>query len=229
MSVLARKRLPIPSGVTANVEGQTVKVKGPKGAAAARAARRQRRDYGQGRDPGRIRARDQPRARHGRHRAHAGRKPGRPASPRASRTSSRSPASAIAPRCRARTCSSRSVTATTWSIPIPEGITIVTLKPTEITITGIDKQRVGQVAAEIRDYRPPEPYKGKGGKYAGEYIFPQGRQEEVTGQSRVTVKLRESQRPRAQRQATCDASPARRADGSRGPPCSARRSISTRR
>jgi large subunit ribosomal protein L6 len=55
--------------------------------------------------------------------------------------------------------------------PIPEGITIVTGKPTEITITGIDKQKVGQVAAEIRGFRPPEPYKGKGVKYAGEYIF----------------------------------------------------------
>jgi large subunit ribosomal protein L6 len=55
--------------------------------------------------------------------------------------------------------------------PIPEGIAIVTPKPTEITITGIDKQKVGQVAAEIRGFRPPEPYKGKGVKYAGEYIF----------------------------------------------------------
>ena len=55
--------------------------------------------------------------------------------------------------------------------PIPEGITIATPKPTEIKITGMDKQKVGQVAAEIRGYRPPEPYKGKGVKYAGEYIF----------------------------------------------------------
>ncbi|MGQ0485268.1 MAG: 50S ribosomal protein L6 [Hyphomicrobiales bacterium] len=55
--------------------------------------------------------------------------------------------------------------------PIPAGIEIKTPKPTEIVITGIDKQRVGQVAAEIRDYRGPEPYKGKGVKYSGEYIF----------------------------------------------------------
>ena len=54
---------------------------------------------------------------------------------------------------------------------IPEGITIAVPKPTEITVTGIDPQRVGQVAAEIRAYRPPEPYKGKGVKYAGEFIF----------------------------------------------------------
>ena len=55
--------------------------------------------------------------------------------------------------------------------PIPEGIEIKTPKPTEIVITGIDKQKVGQVAAKIRSYRPPEPYKGKGVKYKDEYIF----------------------------------------------------------
>ena len=55
--------------------------------------------------------------------------------------------------------------------PVPEGIAIATPKPTEIVVTGIDKQKVGQVAAEIRAFRPPEPYKGKGVKYAGEYIF----------------------------------------------------------
>ena len=57
------------------------------------------------------------------------------------------------------------------SYPIPDGITIVTPRPIEIVISGIDRQRVGQVAAEIRGFRPPEPYKGKGVRYAGEYIF----------------------------------------------------------
>ena len=52
----------------------------------------------------------------------------------------------------------------------PKGITITVPKPTEITVSGIDKQQVGQVAAEIRKYREPEPYKGKGVKYAGERI-----------------------------------------------------------
>jgi large subunit ribosomal protein L6 len=52
----------------------------------------------------------------------------------------------------------------------PEGITLSCPKPTEITVIGIDKQVVGQVAAEIREYRGPEPYKGKGVKYAGERI-----------------------------------------------------------
>jgi large subunit ribosomal protein L6 len=54
---------------------------------------------------------------------------------------------------------------------IPEGIAIATPKPTEIVITGIDRQKVGQVAAEIRSFRPPEPYKGKGVKYSDEFIF----------------------------------------------------------
>jgi len=55
--------------------------------------------------------------------------------------------------------------------PIPAGVTIATPKPTEITIAGIDKRQVGQVAAEIRAFRGPEPYKGKGVKYADEFIF----------------------------------------------------------
>jgi large subunit ribosomal protein L6 len=57
------------------------------------------------------------------------------------------------------------------SFPVPDGIAIVTPKPTEVTISGIDKRKVGQIAAEIRAFRPPEPYKGKGVKYAGEFIF----------------------------------------------------------
>ncbi|MCG8325557.1 MAG: 50S ribosomal protein L6, partial [Thiotrichales bacterium] len=54
--------------------------------------------------------------------------------------------------------------------PIPEGITIETPSQTEIVIKGMDKQMIGQVAAEIRAYRPPEPYKGKGVKYSDERI-----------------------------------------------------------
>ena len=54
--------------------------------------------------------------------------------------------------------------------PVPEGISIDTPSPTEIVVKGMDRQRVGQVAAEIRDFRPPEPYKGKGVRYAGEKI-----------------------------------------------------------
>ncbi len=54
---------------------------------------------------------------------------------------------------------------------IPAGVEIKCAKPTEVEITGMDQQQVGQVAAEIRDWRRPEPYKGKGVKYKGEYIF----------------------------------------------------------
>ncbi|MBT4006140.1 MAG: 50S ribosomal protein L6 [Rhodospirillales bacterium] len=55
--------------------------------------------------------------------------------------------------------------------PIPEGIQIKCERPTAITISGADRQKVGQIAAEIRGFRPPEPYKGKGVRYEGEYIF----------------------------------------------------------
>ena len=54
---------------------------------------------------------------------------------------------------------------------VPEGIEVQVPQPTEIIVSGIDKQKVGQVAAEIRAWRPPEPYKGKGIRYADEYIF----------------------------------------------------------
>ncbi len=57
------------------------------------------------------------------------------------------------------------------NFPIPDGIAIVAPRPTELLISGIDKREVGQVASEIRSFRPPEPYKGKGVKYAGEFIF----------------------------------------------------------
>jgi large subunit ribosomal protein L6 len=55
--------------------------------------------------------------------------------------------------------------------PIPAGITVAVTKPTEVVVSGFDKQQVGQVAAELRGFKPPEPYKGKGVKYTGEYVF----------------------------------------------------------
>lgn len=55
--------------------------------------------------------------------------------------------------------------------PVPAGITIAVDKQTAIKISGIDKEQVGQVAADIRGYKPPEPYKGKGIRYVGEYIL----------------------------------------------------------
>ena len=57
------------------------------------------------------------------------------------------------------------------NFPVPEGISVECPSQTEIVISGMDKQTVGQVASEIRAYRPPEPYKGKGVRYAGEYVF----------------------------------------------------------
>ena len=57
------------------------------------------------------------------------------------------------------------------AFPIPDGITIEAPTQTEVVVKGVDKQRVGQVAAEIRSIRPPEPYKGKGVKYADEKII----------------------------------------------------------
>ena len=54
---------------------------------------------------------------------------------------------------------------------VPEGVTVTSAKPTEITVEGIDQQLVGQVAANSREWRLPEPYKGKGIRYKGEYIF----------------------------------------------------------
>jgi large subunit ribosomal protein L6 len=56
------------------------------------------------------------------------------------------------------------------AVDMPEGVSVEAPSQTEIVIKGIDKQRVGQIAAEIRDLRPPEPYKGKGVRYAGEQI-----------------------------------------------------------
>jgi large subunit ribosomal protein L6 len=55
--------------------------------------------------------------------------------------------------------------------PVPDGITITLPKVTEVVVAGIDRQKVGQVAAEIRAFRKPEPYKGKGVKYSDEYVF----------------------------------------------------------
>jgi large subunit ribosomal protein L6 len=57
------------------------------------------------------------------------------------------------------------------NVPVPDGIEIKTPDATTVEISGIDRQQVGQVAAEIRRWRKPEPYKGKGIKYRGEYIF----------------------------------------------------------
>ena len=94
------------------------------------------------------------------------------ASPTASASSSRSSASATAPRPRA---SDGIRLALGFSHPVivkaPEGITFEVPVPTQIVVSGIDKEVVGQVAADIRSIRKPEPYKGKGVRYAGERVL----------------------------------------------------------
>ena len=83
--------------------------------------------------------------------------------------------------------------------PIPEDVKIACERPTVITVSGADRQRVGQIAAEIRAFRPPEPYKGKGIKYADRDRPPQGRQKEVASMSQQAkaLFLRRRQRVRS--------------------------------
>jgi large subunit ribosomal protein L6 len=170
MSRIGKKAVPVPSGVTANIEGQTVKVKGPKGALQVVLPD----DVAVKMDKGAVKV--DPRNETQRARAMWG-------------TSRTLVANVIAGVTkgfeekleitgvgyRASVQGKKLQVSLGYShdvvYPIPEGIAIATPKPTEIVITGIDKQKVGQVAAEIRGFRRPEPYKGKGVKYVGEYIF----------------------------------------------------------
>ena len=94
-----------------------------------------------------------------------------PASPRASARTWRSTASATAPRSRARTCKLQLGYSHDVDYPIPAGVTIKTRSRPRSSISGADQQQVGQVAAEIREFRQPEPYKGKGIKYDNESIL----------------------------------------------------------
>ena len=170
MSRIGKKPVSIPSGVTANIEGQTVKVKGPKGALQVVLPD----DVTVKMDAGAVKV--DPRNETKRARAMWG----------TSRTLVSNLVTGVTQGFekkleitgvgfRAALQGKNLQIALGYShdviYPIPEGITIAAPKPTEILVTGIDKQKVGQVAAEIRAFRPPEPYKGKGVKYAGEYIF----------------------------------------------------------
>ena len=170
MSRIGKKSVPIPSGVTANIEGQTVKVKGPKGAMQVVLPD----DVIVKMDNGQVKV--DPRNDTKRARSMWG----------TSRTLVNNLVTGVTKGYekkleitgvgyRAALQGKNLQIALGYShdviFPIPEGIAIATPKPTEIVVTGIDKQKVGQVAAEIRAFRPPEPYKGKGVRYAGEYIF----------------------------------------------------------
>src|ERR1700688_2357323 len=170
MSRIGNKTITIPSGVTANVEGQTVKVKGPKGAVQVVL----HDDVVVSMDKGSVKV--EPRGDGKRARSLWG----------TSRTlvsnlingvtkgfEEKLEINGVGYRAAVQGKSLNLQLGFSHDINfrIPEGIAIATPKPTEIVITGVDKQKVGQVAAEIRGYRPPEPYKGKGVKYLGEYIF----------------------------------------------------------
>jgi large subunit ribosomal protein L6 len=160
----------VPAGVTANVEGQTIKVKGPKGALQVML----HDDVEAKLEKDRLTV--NPRHETKRARAHWG----------TSRALVRNLVVGVSRGFerkleitgvgyRAAVQGKNLQLALGYShdvvYPIPEGIQITTPKPTEINISGIDRQKVGQVAAEIRAFRPPEPYKGKGVKYANEFIF----------------------------------------------------------
>jgi large subunit ribosomal protein L6 len=170
MSRVGVKAVAVPSGVTANIEGQTVKVKGPKGALQLVL----HDDVAATMDKGAIKVdprSDSKRARAmwGTYRALVanivtGVKDG--FEQRLEITGVGYRAAVQGKNLQLQLGYSHDVV-----YPIPEGITIATPRPVEIVISGIDRQRVGQVAAEIRGFRPPEPYKGKGVKHAGEYIF----------------------------------------------------------
>jgi large subunit ribosomal protein L6 len=170
MSRIGKRAVPVPTGVTASVDGQTVKVKGPKGAVSYTL----HDDVDAKMDKSGVAI--APRVDTLRARAQWG----------TARTSVSNLMTGVTKGFeqkleivgvgyRAAVQGKQLQLQLGFShdvnYPIPEGIAIVTPKPTEITITGMDKQKVGQVAAEIRAYRSPEPYKGKGVKYAGEYIF----------------------------------------------------------
>ena len=170
MSRIGKKAIAVPTGITANVEGQTVKVKGPKGALQVVL----HDDVAVKLDGGEIKV--DPRSDSKRARAQWGTSRTLIANLIAGVTKGfeqRLEINGVGYRASVQGKNLQLALGYSHDVvyQIPEGITIAVPKPTEITVTGIDSQRVGQVAAEIRAYRPPEPYKGKGVKYAGEFIF----------------------------------------------------------
>ncbi|MGA9321982.1 MAG: 50S ribosomal protein L6 [Xanthobacteraceae bacterium] len=170
MSRIGKKAVAVPSGITANVEGQTVKVKGPKGALSVVLPD----EVSVKLDQGQIQV--DPRSETKRARAQWGTSRTLVANLIAGVTKGfeqRLEINGVGYRAAVQGKNLQLALGYSHDVvyPIPEGITIATPKPVEIVITGIDRQKVGQVAAEIREFRPPEPYKGKGVKYATERIF----------------------------------------------------------
>jgi large subunit ribosomal protein L6 len=170
MSRIGKKAVSVPSGVTANVEGQTVRVKGPKGALQAVL----HDDVSVSLDKNAIKV--APRYETKRARSLWGTSRTQVANLVAGVTKGFEEKLEITgvgfrAAVQGKQLNLQLGFSHDVNYPIPQGITIATPKPTEVVVSGIDKQQVGQVAAEIRGYRPPEPYKGKGVKYANEFIF----------------------------------------------------------
>jgi large subunit ribosomal protein L6 len=170
MSRVGKRPVTIPSGVTATVEGQTVKMKGPKGTLSFVA----HDDVEVKSEGGQVKF--NPRVDTNRARAMYGTARAQVANLVEGVTKGFEKKLEITGVGYRATMQGKNLQlALGYShdvvYPIPDGIMIAVTKPTEITVSGNDSQRVGQVAAEIRSYRPPEPYKGKGVKYADEFIF----------------------------------------------------------
>ncbi len=170
MSRVGKRPVPVPSGVTATVEGQTVKVKGPKGQLQFVV----HDDVEVKFDNGAIKV--DPRFETKRARSLYGTARAQVANLIEGVTKGfekKLEITGVGYRAAVQGKNLQLALGYSHDVvyPIPEGIAITTPKPTEIVVNGIDVQRVGQVAAEIRGYRPPEPYKGKGVKYANEFIF----------------------------------------------------------
>jgi len=170
MSRIGKKPVALPGGVTANVSGQTIEVKGPKGARSFTATD----DVDLVVEDGVVRI--VPRGTSKRARQQWGMARSQVANLVTGVTEGfKKELEIVGVGYRAQVQGNVLKLALGYShdvdYPIPAGVQIACAKPTEIEITGIDQQQVGQVAAEIRAWRRPEPFKGKGVKYKGEYIF----------------------------------------------------------
>jgi large subunit ribosomal protein L6 len=170
MSRIGKKPVPVPKGVTAKVDGQTVSVKGPKGELSITLVDDVKAELGD--DGITVSPRDQSKR------------------ARSMWGMSRSLVDNLMTGVAAGFTRTLEINGVGYRAAmrgkdlqlnlgyshevvyaVPEGVQVQCPKPTEIVVSGIDAARVGQVAAEIRRYRPPEPYKGKGVKYAKEFIF----------------------------------------------------------
>ncbi len=165
MSRIGKRAVAIPTGVTASVEGQTVKVKGPKGALEVVLPG----DVSVKMDNGAVKV--DPRNETKRARSMWGTSRTLVANLVAGVTKGferKLDITGVGYRAAVQGKNLQIALGYSHDVvyPIPAGITIVTPKPTEVLISGIDRQKVGQVAAEIRGFRKPEPYKGKGVRYS---------------------------------------------------------------